>query len=360
MFAVAVGLSALLFGCEKEINFEPSLTNTGQLLCINGRHYDGYGTVPDKPSQSPKQTLVFRDEFNGRENDPGDSTGMNTADCYDRAPLCVERLDWSMIGPCTTQDFSNLRDLNKCKWEVWDGYSFWDDSRKLAFNPSALNVSGGNLNIQFKVRPGEHTDCGRGPTHPDGGYGRDCKVFSGGIDSKYRDSTKKGFNFKESRVEIRAAVPATNYIWPALWTWNGDPGPGYPHHQNQTGWAGEYDILEIIPEPGRFEAFQTYHTWNFGGEHHSTGAKNTAIKPDHFHRYGIERWNDAFLFSVDDCYTRIVRNGDADTKNIANSIKVDNSPEYLIMSMGYDNRAAANVDALDGTTFKVDYVRVYE
>lgn len=356
---VVTTLTLSLSGCEKvEIDLQPIL-NPSQMLCINGRNFDGYGTVPNKPSDSPKQTVVFRDEFNGRNNDAGDSTGMNNPDCYSRRPICSERLDWFAQGPCSTEDFSNLADLNKCKWTVWDGYSFWENSRKLAYHPSSINVSGGNLNLRFQVRPGEHTDCGPGTGHGDG-YGRDCKVYGGGIDSKYRDGTTKGFNFRESRVEIRAAVPGTNYIWPALWTWTGDAGVGYPHTQNDTGWTGEYDILELIPEPGKFEALQTYHTWNHHVSHHSTGAKNTAIRPDEFHRYGIERSNNAFLFYIDDCYTRLVRDGDPDTSNTPNAIKVDNTPEYLIMSMGYDIRAVGNLDSLNGTTFKVDYVRVYE
>lgn len=351
-------LVSSLFGCEKTLTLEPMIKNPSQILCINGRKYPGF-TVPDKPSDSLKKTLIFRDEFNGREQDPGDETNMNTPECYNQAPACIERLDWSVQGTCSTQDFSNLRDLNKCKWSVWDGYSFWENSKKLAYSPTTLSVSGGNLNITFKVRPGEYSDCGPGTGHGDG-YGRDCKVYSGGIDSNYRSPTTKGYNFKEQRVEMRASVPATNYIWPALWTWNSENQNGFPYSGAQGEWDGEYDILELVPEPGKFEALQTYHTWRQNTGDSSTGAKATAIKPNEFHRYGIDRYQDAFLFYIDDCYTRLVRDGDSDTQNNPNRIKVDNSPQFMMMSMGYDKRVLSDLNALNGSTFKIDYVRVYQ
>jgi beta-glucanase (GH16 family) len=324
----------------------------------SGRCTNGSNDTPSKVS--PYQKLVWADEFNGME--PGEDPT-----CYSRKPNCVGRLDWPGSGTlCPKEtDFNLVKDLNKCNWKLWSGFSFWGEwpkGGKFSYHPNQVSVSGGQIHFTLKHRvPLTANNCGKMPgLDPSNGgyYGTDCEWVSGGVDSSTNTGSFPGRNIKNGRIEFRAKLPSGMGVYPALWTWVSPKNEGAPYkNPGQMAFSGEYDLLEATTkESGKIGAFQTYHDWGYTPTSHAfVGSGTIYLKPDTWYKFGVERYNDKIKFYIDDCFTHEVRVGDR-------GARINDLAQYLIMNLAMENSYATDGIAgpLDGKSLDVDYVRLYE
>jgi hypothetical protein len=347
IFAVLLTLTA----CEKvDLQLNPKGFTSGR--CLN--------TVGKGPSAtSPYQNRVWADEFNGPE--PGEDLG-----CYSRTPECALRLDWPGHGDRCSSAASHpgLRDLNKCNWKLWDGFSFWGEwpkGGKFSYKPSQVSVHGGAVHFTIARRnPQAGALCGKhAGSDPNSGayYGTDCEWISGGIDSSHAGGIP-GRNIKNGRIEMRAKLPSGVGVYPALWTWVTPKGRGIPYQNpSQMSFSGEYDLLEAVTKSsGRIQAFQTYHDWGYSPDSHTQSGSGTEyLDPGVWYRFGVERYQDKIRYYIDDCYTHEVTVGDR-------GVRINDLAQYLIMNLAMENEVinTGRAGPLDGKTLDVDYVRLYE
>ena len=328
--------------------------------CDRPKYADGEcASDADPCAGSPYTTLAWSEEFEGPQ--PGEDPA-----CFTRTPLCVVRLDWpghatNCVSPT---NFAGLADLDKCTWKLWDGYSFWGDwpnGGKLAYTPEQVSVSDGALHLSLRRRlPAEGGLCGPvsgADPLSNGYYGTDCAWVSGGIDSSGGNGIP-GRNLKNGRLEIRARLPDGRGLYPALWTWASPAGGGSPYvNPDPVLWAGEYDLLEsTTDESGRIDAFQTYHDWGFDPTSHAMKPSGSIfLEPGVWYTFAVERYDDRVVFSVDDCLTHEVEAGERD-------LRFNDLAQYVILNLAVENPVidAGGVNALDGSTLDVDWVRVYE
>ena len=336
----ALLLALSVSGCQKEFIDDPR-----EIACQNFNK----GSVT---KLSPFKNQVWADEFNGAV--AGDS-------CYTRKPTCLRRLDWGSAWDCEDPNL-DIPGLNKCNWNVWEGYSFWTNDRKAAFDPKRIRIQGGSLILTIGANPGPVGECGaRNGVDPfdHNYYGRDCAVTTGGVSSNKIDGYgyfTDGKTVGEGRIEMRARVRAENGTWPALWMWEQDST-----HRPR---ISEIDIMENIGTGGgTIFPFQTLHTWPAQDKtigHIQSGSTTVAPLPaGEWHTYGVERNGSTLKFYVDGCYSREVNNGDISFSN-EGPLLVDNAQMYLILGLGADKNSGPAFQGTNLTsTLEIDYVRVY-
>jgi hypothetical protein len=339
----ALVLLALASSCQKEIDLPLVPAATGG-FCLNPRTESG------PTAASPYQNLVWADEFNGPE--PGESPG-----CYSKEPTCIVRLDEFRAGPCPADfDRSRIAGLNKCKWNVWAGFSFWDKANKSAYHPAAVSVENGSLVLGARWRKDRAAyRCGVRAGADSASldyYDRECLYDLGAVDSNDVSDGTRGRDVKYGRVEIRARIGGTRGNAPAFWMWPVSLGHGNPYaYGTWDRWhVGEQDILETHQDDQGLRGFQTYHDW--GPPHLSKGSADFAIPPGTWTRFGVERLPGKVRFYVNDCYTHEVAQGQG-------GMKLADYPNFLLLSMGLDHWAAGN-DELDRARTEIDYVRIFE
>lgn len=378
--------TSLISGCEKDFEIQPRLiTSPKQLVAVGG-----------STSASAYTRLVAWDYFKGF----GSSSQTDSA-CYtdDTKATCSRRLDWfgASNNGCS-ESVAHLKLLDKCTWTIWDGFSFWDQSFNVAYKPSAVTVKDGILKLQPRVRPESEGpfQCGppatglkrmsslprsemnslitvgkvglkstktRDPLSDDW-YDINCRIVVGGIDSKDRGNGKtQGRNIRNGRMQIIARWTNINGIWPALWTWRGDVGKGFPYtdtgHATGSDYYGEIDIMESVPEgTSNTRIFQTYHVWE--KEHYSSGARHVTLDFTQWNTYGVERTDSELYFIVNGAYVARIVDGGTDSRNHP-TMRIDNIAEYLIMSMGPTTEAGLESwAALNSAAFEVKSVEFYE
>lgn len=106
--------------------------------------------------------------------------------------------------------------------------------------------------------------------------------FSGANYTSSRMITKGAEEFKYGRIDIRAALPEGQGIWPALWMLGGN--------FEQVGWpaCGEIDIMEVVGhEPNKLHG--TLHWADVNGNHAEYGGfKNSTVDlSEEFNVYSI-------------------------------------------------------------------------
>ena len=107
--------------------------------------------------------------------------------------------------------------------------------------------------------------------------------------------TKNKFDFKYGRVDIRAALPYGQGIWPALWMLGGNI--------SSVGWpaCGEIDIMEMIGhQPAT--VYGTAH-WSNAGQHAQYGGNkslSSGIFNDEFHVFSLTWDSNKLQWLLDD------------------------------------------------------------
>ena len=156
--------------------------------------------------------------------------------------------------------------------------------------------------------------------------------------SSGRVTTKQKFGFLYGKVEIRAKLPGTQGLWPALWM--------LPHDKS---WPPELDIMELLGDnPSR-----VYLTAHWGtrqrDEHDQTAFSGPDFTQD-YHVFGIE-WDPKQVIWVVDGVQQKVMTHD-----------VPNRAMYLILntSVGGDWPGMPDGTTVFPAFMRVDYVKVYQ
>lgn len=219
-------------------------------------------------------------------------------------------------------------ELNENNWnfELGDGCPHlcgWGNNERQIYTKENHKVENGNLTITAKLKDSVYTST--------------------------RITTKKKFEFKYGKIEVRAKLPVGHGLWPAFWMLGGNI--------SEVGWpkCGEIDILEYVgKEPNM--VFTSLHTQDSHGNTINTKKTKFENIEEGFHTYSANWTKDKIDFFVDDqlVYTF---NPEAKTKDVW---PFDQS-FFIIINMAIGgNFGGPDVDnSIFPQEYIIDYVRVY-
>lgn len=178
------------------------------------------------------------------------------------------------------------------------------------------------------------------------------EVQSGSAYTSSRITTEGKFSFNFGRVDIRAALPVGQGIWPALWMLGENIGTvGWPQ-------CGEIDIMEMVGGNGQENTIHgTTHWWDDGFPAYYGGSYTlpSGIFHDEFHVFSIV-WDATHIkWYVDDIQFHIIDI----TPPLLNELLND---FHFLMNIAVGGNWPGSPD---GTTFFpqyliVDYIRVFQ
>ncbi len=263
----------------------------GTIVTEDGTYLVADNTGYTTPNSYPGYTLAWNDEFNGANLDP-----------------------------------------NVWNQEIGNGTGGWGNNELEYYTNSTKNtfLSNGNLIIEAR------------------------KEAIGGFNyTSGRMTTQNKKSFKFGRIDIRAKLPVSKGMWPALWML-GD-------NITSVGWpsCGEIDIMELIGTfPSRAHA--TMHWKPVSGTNTSNGGNFNLPSGDFsqaFHVYSIVWTQDTIKCYVDDqlFFTNTLA-------NVSPAIYPFNANHFFIFNVAVGGNWPGPPDG--GTVFPqrmfVDYVRVFQ
>lgn len=263
---------------------------TGTIVTENGTNFTTDNTGFTTPNTYAGKTLVWSDEFSGNS--------LNTN-------------DWN--------------------YETGNGSGGWGNNELEYYTNSTKNVFVSNGNLIIEAR----------------------KESIGGFNySSARLTTANKKFFTYGRVDMRAKLPKTKGIWPALWMLGSNV--------STVGWpaCGEIDIMELLgQEPSK--SYATLHYNNSSGVHGSKGNSytlNGSAFYDQFHVFSMDWVQDQVKIYIDNNLVLTV------TKADVGSNYPFNNPFFFIFNVAVGGNWPGSPDAT--TTFPqrmiVDYVRVFQ
>ncbi len=287
---------------QPDLSFNLNLTNpknctiknnsaTGTIITENGSNLSTDNTGYTTPLTYPGYTLVWSDEFS-----------------------------------------DNRLDLNIWNQEISNGGGGWGNNELEYYTNNQKNtfLSNGNLIIEARK---ETTG--------------DFKYTSG------RMTTQGKKTFKFGRIDIRAKLPVSKGMWPALWMLGSNI--------NTAGWpvCGEIDIMELIgTSPSTL--YGTLHWGNAGGSHMSKGANYVLASGDfskEFHVFSIIWKLNSIQWLIDDKSYLTINSDD-----IGTDIYPFNADQFFIFNVAVGGNWPGPPDST--TEFPqrmfVDYVRVFQ
>lgn len=253
-------------------------------------------------------------------NLPTDNAGYTSPQSYPGLTLV-----WS-------DEFSGTSlDLNSWNQEVGNGTGGWGNNELEYYTNSTKNtfLSNGNLIIEAR------------------------KEALGGFNySSGRMTTLGKREFKYGRIDIRAKLPVSKGLWPALWMLGSNIG--------SVGWpaCGEMDIMELVGTyPSRVTS--TMHWKSAAGNHVTNGADYNLPSGDfsqQFHVFSMVWTADKISCYMDDLpYYSIPKSSIGATNPF-------NAAQFFIFNVAVGGNWPGSPDAT--TSFPqrmfVDYVRVFQ
>lgn len=178
------------------------------------------------------------------------------------------------------------------------------------------------------------------------------EFYSGQSYTSSRLTTQDKFNFKYGRVDIRAALPKGQGIWPALWMLG--------KNINTVSWpkCGEIDIMEMVG--GYDKDNTTYGTvhWDNNGSHAQYGGNTklaSGVFNDEFHVFSIVWDEKKIVWYLDDKQFHIIDTTPAGLSEFQEEY-------FLLINLAVGGNWPGKPD---GTTIFpqrliVDYVRVFQ
>jgi len=252
---------------------------------------------------------------------PTDNTGYTTPLTYPGYTLA-----WSDEFAGTSLDMTSWNQ------EIGNGSGGWGNNELEYYTNSPKNtlVSNGNLIIEARK-----------------------EAISGFNYSSARLTTQSKKTFKFGRIDIRAKLPVSKGMWPALWMLGTNiPTVGWPA-------CGEMDIMELVGSaPSTVKA--TMHWKNSAGVHASKDADYNLTPGDfsqQFHVFSMVWAQDIIKCYVDDHLINTVTNADVGVNNYP-----FNANQFFIFNVATGGDWPGPPDA--STPFPqrmfVDYVRVFQ
>ena len=290
------------------------------------------------------QVIMF-DDFNGPtfDEDPA---------CYTMPPNCSLRPEWIDTGVCKNVDFevlTQLAQLNKCRWKVWDGYGYYGQPNTYRFLPKQVKVANGILTLT--ANPANNgIKIGSDGCKPDSVDAK-CAFVSGGLDSRPSfGGEHPGFDFRYGKVEIRAKFDMGPGAFPALWMFDSREVPLLKRTiTDKNEKYQEIDILEVFPnepftwrDPWKFwvenisgvriKAFQTLH-WGEDGTNKSFINDYQVLNKFDWHTYSVEWEPTKLVFKIDGKETHTIT--DRDSKS-GRKVRIPNHEMFLMLDMQLD------------------------
>lgn len=179
-----------------------------------------------------------------------------------------------------------------------------------------------------------------------------AESFGGKNYTSTRIKTQGKKTFKFGRIDIRAILPTTKGIWPALWL--------MPQDNVYGSWptSGEIDMMENVGS----ESAKVLGTAHFGPGPNSTYISRNYFLPngtfhDQFHVFSLEWEQDQIRWYVDNTLYSTVSKAD-----VGSATYPFNESFYLIVNLavGGNLPGAPDASTLLPQWFIVDYIRVYQ
>ena len=222
--------------------------------------------------------------------------------------------------------------LNLNDWNQETGSGGWGNNELETYTNSPKNtyISNGNLIIEARKETTEKTG------------------FTSG-----RMTTQGKRTFKYGRIDIRAKLPVSKGLWPALWMLGSNI--------TSVGWpvCGETDIMELI---GTYPStvYGTLHWGNAGGTNTSKGTNYVLSSGDfskEFHVFSIIWKQDSIQWLIDDQLYLTVSSND-----VGSDVYPFNADQFFIFNVAVGGNWPGSPD--NTTIFPqrmyVDYVRVFQ
>ena len=246
-------------------------------------------------------------------------------------------------GYSTPTTYSNMKlawadefdgtSLNEKYWnyEIGNGSNGWGNNELEYYKKENTSVKNGYLIIQAKQESAGNQ-----------------------IYTSSRLTTQNKFNFKYGRVDIRAALPKGQGIWPALWML----GKNIP----QVNWpkCGEIDIMEMIGGNASGRDNTVYGTphWDNNGSHAMYGGNTKLISGifnDEFHVFSIVWDAQKIVWYLDDKQFHIIDTTPAGLSEF--------QEEYFLLvnlAVGGDWPGKPDATTIFPQQLVVDYIRVFQ
>lgn len=266
-------------------------TAKGIITAQNGTNFVTGNSGYSTPLTYPGMNLVWSDEFDG--------SALNTS-------------DWN--------------------YETGNGAGGWGNNELQYYTNTTKNVFVSNGNLIIEAR----------------------KEGMGGFDytsARITTQNKKSFTF--GRVDIRAKLPKTKGVWPALWMLG--------NNISSVGWpaSGEIDIMELLGQ----EPAKVYATLHYGANTAAHASKGNSLTlssgnfSDQFHVFSMDWKQDEIKMFVDDQVYLTVNKADLGTNPYP-----FNDPFFFIFNVAVGGNWPGSPDA--GTVLPqrmiVDYIRVFQ
>lgn len=274
---------------------------------------------------NPVNATLTRERATGTiRNDDADNpfnipaTGFSTPETY-----AGKTLVW--------RDEFNGTELDPSAWTFEIGASGWGNNELQYYRPENTFFSAGNLIIEARK-----------------------ENFSSAPYTSSRIITKGKKEFKYGRIDIRAALPQGQGIWPALWMLGGNiDAVNWPS-------CGEIDIMELIGhQPNR--VYGTAHYASTTNQHLFDGSSKalagTAKFGDEFHVFSLVWEQDRIRWLIDDVQFYEITPG-----TTAPAVYPFNNNFFFIFNLAVGGQWPGNPDATTNFPQRliVDYVRVFQ
>ncbi len=250
------------------------------------------------------------------------STGYVSADSYPGKTLVWED---NFLGNSLDEDAWSYEIGNGCNV----GLCGWGNNELQYYTEENTSVSDGYLIIEAKEE----------------------SIFSNNYTSS-RLITKGKRQFQKGRIDIRAAMPYGQGMWPALWLLG--------ENIDEVSWpaCGEIDIMEMVGGTGDDEVFGTIH-WSDDNDQYAQfkGIRKLSSGRlyDEFHVYSIE-WDDtAIRWFLDDSQYHVI-------DITPESLSEFHQEFFAIINLAVGGNLPGSPD--DTTIFPqwliVDYIKVFQ
>ncbi len=220
-------------------------------------------------------------------------------------------------------------DTDVWKYETGTGSNGWGNNELQYYRKENTSVQDGYLIIEAKK-----------------------ESFGGRNYTSSRLITEGNKSFKYGRIDIRAALPKGQGIWPALWMLGSNFGTA--------GWpaCGEIDIMEMIGGEGNDNTVHGTVHWDHAGSYASYGNSQTlasGIFADKFHVFTLVWTASTIEWFVDDVRFNVIDITPAELSEFQEKF-------FFIFNVAVGGNWPGSPDA--STSFPqrmiVDYVRVFQ
>ena len=276
---------------------------------------------------NPVNGTLTTPEGSGTIQNQGNNLGADTTGYQTPSSYVGYKLAWS--------DEFNESIVNTNYWQYDLGNGGWGNNELECYTDSNATVANGFLQIQAKQQ----------------------NVTYKGVGSNYtstRMNTAGKFSFEYGRVDIRAKLPVSPGMWPALWFLGNDFGTA--------GWpgCGETDLMELVGSNPRLVTGSIH--WLQGNGAEGT-LNNTYTLPggadysQKFHVFSLVWTKTQITMYVDD-----IPYMSQSSTSISSGTWPFNQAQFLIMNVavGGDWPGSPMAQTVFPQSMYVDYVRVFQ